>query len=209
MRSLLKSGEPLLMAILGSDSAGSAAKALDGGADLIQVRAKELSTQNLVRLVLEVVAKTRRPERIIVNGRPDVAMLAGCGGVHLPESGLNPRQVREAYPHLVVGVSRHDRPGLEAADRDGADYVLLGTVGRSPGKEDSWMGLKKASGLLSGLTLPVLAVGGVDLELAAHLKLAGFRGGAAMRPFRHEREAEAAAWPLKMALNPALKDDFS
>ncbi|MEO5761118.1 MAG: thiamine phosphate synthase [Vicinamibacteria bacterium] len=197
------------MAILGSDSAGSAGKTLDGGVDLIQLRAKELSTQDLVRLVREVVAKTRRPERIIVNGRPDVAALADCGGVHLPESGLNLRQVREAYPHLVVGVSRHDRPGLEAADRGGADYALLGTVGKSPGKENSWMGLVQASELLKGITLPVLAVGGVDQELAARLRMAGFRGGAAVRPFRDEREAEAAARSLKSALNPRAEEDLS
>lgn len=185
---------PTLMAIVGAGDVRSAVEALRGGADFVQVRAKELTSRELLALVRDVIAAAGGGERVLVNSRPDIAVLAGASGVHLPESGLDPRSVREAFPGLRIGVSRHDRAGLEKAALDEADFAMVGPVFETPGKEARALGLAGLGEMLSGLKIPVLAVGGVTPGDVAALSSRGVAGLAAIRPFaRPERAAEAAA----------------
>ena len=176
---MIGGSHPILMAIVGAGGARSAAEALRGGADLVQVRAKELTSRELAALVREVIAETGRADRILVNSRPDIAELTGARGVHLPESGLDPRSVRRAFPGLLIGVSRHDREGLERASGDQADYVMIGPV----------------------LKTPVLAVGGIAPGHVAALLAAGVRGIAALRPFASAEGALRAAASFREALD--------
>lgn len=192
---------PILMAIVGAGGARSAAEALRGGADLVQVRAKELTSRDLAALVREVIAETGRADRILVNSRPDIAELTGARGVHLPESGLDPRSVRRAFPGLLIGVSRHDREGLERAAGDCADYVMIGPVLKTPGKEERALGLPRLEELLRGAKTPVLAVGGVAPGQVEALLAAGVRGIAALRPFASAEGAWRAAASFREALD--------
>jgi thiamine-phosphate pyrophosphorylase len=189
------------MAIVGAGGACSAAEAIRGGADLVQVRAKELTSRELVALVREVIAEVGRADRVFVNSRPDIAELTGALGVHLPESGLDPRSVRRAFPRLLIGVSRHDRAGLERAAEDNADFIVVGPAFETPGKEESALGVARIAELLRGVKTPVLAVGGVAAGNVGALLAAGVRGVAAIRPFANPGTASTAAASLRKALD--------
>ncbi len=189
------------MAIVGAGGARSAREAIRGGADYVQVRAKELSSREFLALVRDVIAAVGRADRIIVNSRPDIAALAGARGVHLPESGLDPRGVREAFPVLLIGVSRHDRAGLERAALDEADFAMVGPVFETPGKESRALGVAGLGELVSGLRVPVLAVGGVTPGDAAALQSCGVAGLAAIRPFASTERAREAAAAFRAALD--------
>jgi thiamine-phosphate pyrophosphorylase len=192
---------PILMAIVGARSSLAAARAVRGGADLVQVRARDLSSRDLMALVREVIAELGGGERVFVNSRPDIAELAGASGVHLPESGLDPGMVRRAFPGLVIGVSRHDRKGLERAAEEGADFALLGPVFQTPGKESRALGPDRLQEALRGLRLPVIAVGGVVPDNGAALVRAGALGVAAIRPFADPQSAQGAAASFRAALD--------
>jgi len=194
-------GRSILMAIVGPGGAFSAARAVQGGADLIQVRARELPARDLIALVRGVVSQGVPADRVLVNGRPDIAELTGILGVHLPESGLDAGEVRRAFPGLVIGVSRHNRAGLERAVGEGADYALLGPLFATPGKESHALGLPGFGEAVRGLPLPVLAVGGMTSENAASVVDAGARGVAAIRPFLVREMAHAAAAGFRLALD--------
>jgi len=159
--------QPILMAIIGPGGARSAGEAVRGGADLVQVRARELGGGDLVALVRAVIAEVGTPRRVIVNSRPDIAELTGARGVHLPESGLDPRDVRRSFPQLLLGVFWHSRSGFLAGAEAGADYAILGPVFASPGKEDATCGLDGFESALRGIRLPVLAVGGLSAQNCA------------------------------------------
>lgn len=189
------------MAIVGASGARSAGEAVRGGADLVQVRAKELSSRALLALVREVIAAVGSADRVIVNSRPDIALLAGARGVHLPESGLAPRAVREAFPGLLIGASRHDRAGLEEAALQGADFAMVGPVFETPGKEPRVLGVARLGELLRGLQMPVLAVGGVSPGDVAVLRSCGVAGVAAIRPFARPEGASGAAASFREALD--------
>jgi thiamine-phosphate diphosphorylase len=192
---------PILMAIVGAGGALSASRAVEGGADLVQVRAKHLSSRALERLVREVISGARPSARVLVNSRPDIAELADAWGVHLPEAGLDPKSVRRAFPRLVIGVSRHDRAGLERAIDEGADYALLGPVFDSPLKEGRALGLDRLREMLRGLAIPVLAVGGVTPGNAALVLDHGARGIAAIRPFEDEEASGHQAMRFRVSVD--------
>lgn len=192
---------PILMAIVGPQGARSAGAAIEGGADLVQVRARQMSAAALADLVRAVIAEVRDPRRVIVNSRADIATLTGAGGVHVPENGLDPRAVRAAFPELWVGVSRHDRAGLERAAAEGADYAILGPVFETPGKEERALGLGRFREMVKRAPLPVVAVGGVTMENAAQVIAAGAWGVAAIRAFEDPNQAGPAASSFRTALD--------
>ena len=189
------------MAIVGAGGARSAREAVRGGADLVQVRAKELNSRELLRLVRAVIAEVGAADRVFVNSRPDIAELTGALGVHLPESGLDPRSVRRAFPGLQLGVSRHDRPGLDRAAREEADFAILGPALQTPGKEARALGVARLAELVSGLRLQVLAVGGIAPGDVPELLASGVRGIAALRPFVSPEGASSAALAFREALD--------
>jgi thiamine-phosphate pyrophosphorylase len=170
--------------VAGGDIVALAADAAAAGVDLIQVREKDLPDGELARLVrgvVRAVAGTRA--RVLVNGRPDVAELAGAYGVQLPEEGLPVAAVRRAFPRLIVGASRHSLAGAQAAEAEGADFVLLGPIFATPGKTPRALGPGVLAEVARALRVPVHAIGGVDATTAGAARAAGARGLAAIRPF--------------------------
>lgn len=160
---------------------GAAARA---GADFIQVREKDLEGRALLHLVSAVVAAVAGTRaRVLVNGRPDVALAAGASGVQLPEDGLPVPDVKRAFPGLIVGASRHDMGGARRAAQDGADFVLLGPVLATPGKQTRPLGLDALATVVRTTSVPVHAIGGIDAAGAAAAARAGAAGVAAIRPF--------------------------
>ena len=169
----------------------------------MQVRAKELTSRGLLALVRGVIAEAGGGERILINSRPDLAELTGAAGVHLPESGLDPRSVRRSFPGLLIGVSRHDRSGLERARDEGADFAIVGPVYPTPGKEDRELGEARLRDMLLGAALPVLVVGGITPSNAPRLRGIGARGVAAIRPFALS-EAASSASAFRAALDGGI-----
>jgi thiamine-phosphate pyrophosphorylase len=176
----------------GGDLPATAAAAARAGVDYIQVREKDLLDGELARLAAAVVrAVAGTGTRVLVNGRPDVAAVAGADGVQLPEEGLPVAAVKRSFPRLLVGASRHSLDGARRAEAEGADFVLLGPVFATPGKEQRVLGLDALAEAARALRVPVHAIGGVSAETAGRACAAGARGLAAIRPFLQPDVAEA------------------
>jgi thiamine-phosphate pyrophosphorylase len=157
--------------------------AAHAGVDLFQVREKDLPGRALRALVEAVVAAAAGTAlRVVVNGRADVALLAGAHGVHLPERGLPVGEVRRAFPGLLVGVSCHDARAVERAAEEGAHYAVLGPVWATTGK-DRPLGAAELARAARGARVPVFAIGGIDARTAPLAWEAGAHGVAAIRAF--------------------------
>lgn len=156
--------------------------AIDDGINMIQIREKDLSTVDLLRLVrkiLHLIEGTKT--RLLVNDRVDVALAAGISGVHLPSKGLPVSAVRPLVD--LVGVSTHNvKEGL-AAERAGADFIVFGPVFETPGKTP--LGLDHLKEICSLVQIPVLAIGGINKENASLTINAGASGVAGIRLFQH------------------------
>lgn len=162
-----------------------AAAAARAGLDFIQVREKDLGDGALRTLAAAYVAATAgTTARVLVNGRPDIAVAAGAAGVQLPEEGLPLADVRRAFPSLTIGASCHSVEAVRRAAGEGADFVLLGPVFATPGKEERALGLSVlAAAVAASGAVPVHAIGGITPDRVRALRGAGARGGAAIRPF--------------------------
>lgn len=177
-------------------------EAARAGLDRVQVREKDLGGRGLRALVGAVsAAAAGTTTAVFVNGRPDVAVAAGAAGVQLPESGLPVSAVKRGFPGLVVGASRHGVEGARRAEAEGADFVLLGPIFPSPGKEVRALGLAVLEDAARSLKIPVHAVGGIVPGNARQVVDAGARGLAAIRPFLDAPAAEAVR-ALRAAVGP-------
>lgn len=163
---------------------GLAAAAARAGIDLIQVREKDLEGGALRALVAAVVAAAAgTATRVLVSGRPDVAVAAGAQGVQLPEAGLPVGPVKRSFPGLLVGASRHSPEGVKRAEAEGADFVVFGPIWATPGKEERAVGLEGLARAVASVGIPVHAIGGIEPGNARSVAEAGAAGLLAIRPF--------------------------
>jgi thiamine-phosphate pyrophosphorylase len=183
-----------------TDSIEVVRRAVDLGADMIQIRAKELCARDLMRLVERAVAIAGR--RVLVNTRADVAIACGAGGVHLPgNSPITPlrlleheasrrvstRQARVPAPQsgeatFLIGASCHTVGELQRAEGEGADFAVFGPVFESPAKGPA-VGVEALRAAVQSVTMPVYALGGVTEENAELCMEAGAYGIAGIRFF--------------------------
>lgn len=137
------------------------------GAVAVQARAKGAGARALADLAaaLRLICRAAGAP-LLVNDRADVAQLVGADGVHLPEAGLTVDEARTLLgPSALIGRSCHDRAGLDAAQRAGADFATLGPIFAVPGK-GAPLGLDGFRAAVDGLDLPTYALGGVDASRA-------------------------------------------
>ncbi len=166
---------------------GLAVAAAAAGVDFLQLREKDLSAAALLAMAGELVAALRAtPTRILINGRPDVARIAGAHGVQLPEEGLPPGAVKAAFPSLLVGASCHSLAAARRAAEDGADFVLFGPVFETPGKEERASGVRALAEVVEAVRVPVHAIGGIEVANVAEVWRTGCAGVAAIRAFLEE-----------------------
>jgi thiamine-phosphate diphosphorylase len=160
-----------------------AREAAGAGVDFVQVREKDLGDRALAELAGEVHEAAAPAARVLVNGRPDIAAALGLAGVQLPEAGLPVAEVRRTFPRLLIGASCHSLQAARRAEEGGADFVLLGPVFPTPGKEAQTLGLRGLEEVAAGVGLPVYAIGGIQAGNVGQVVAAGARGVAGIRVF--------------------------
>ena len=156
------------------------------GVTLIQVRERDLEAAALSALVADLLRLTRgTATRVVVNERLDVALACGADGVHLRGDSIAPSRARSmAPPGFLIGRSVH-RAGEAARAALGADYLIAGTVfptSSKPGPNEL-LGLEGLAAIVRGVSVPVLAIGGVSISNMASIAEAGAAGVAAIGLF--------------------------
>ena len=164
--------------------------------DVLQIRERGLDDAILARLVRDVLAGAAGSGmRVLVNDRADVALAAGAAGVHLPSTAPAVAVMRRILPDvLLLGRSVHTDDDLREIERQGGcDYLTFGTVFPSAGKPKGHpvAGVEALGRACASTSLPVLAIGGLTVSLAAEAARAGAAGVAAIGLFadswRNER----------------------
>jgi thiamine-phosphate pyrophosphorylase len=167
------------------DPIEQAREAVAAGVDLIQVRERDLEAGALAAIVRELVGVARRgPTRVVVNDRLDVALACGAHGVHLRGDSMPARSVRSTAPAgFLVGRSVHAID--EVRDAGPVDYVIAGTVYRTPskGEEAPLIGLEGLRAITGAAVVPVFAIGGVTIDTIGALAAAGAAGVAGIGLF--------------------------
>lgn len=180
-----------------------------GGAACLQLREKSLPDGELLARARRLVAIARgRGVAVIVNDRPDVAMLAGAGGVHVGQGDLSVVDARRLVgDRLLVGVSCSTVEQARQAARQGADYLGLGPVfGSGTKPKDHLSGPELIEGVAGDPIaggLPHLAISGIDASNAAQLVRHGCRGVAVCAAVCGSADPQAATRELVEAMERA------
>jgi thiamine-phosphate pyrophosphorylase len=150
--------------------------ALEGGAALLQYRAKDLAPALRLEQARKLAPLCRaRRVALIVNDSPELALAAGADGVHLGREDGDARAARRALPAGIVGVSCYaDLSRARDAAAAGADYIGIGSMFPSSTKPQAVrapLDLIARAHAESGL--PVAAIGGLTLANAPSVVAAG------------------------------------
>lgn len=168
-----------------AETARVAEAALRGGADAIQLRKKLMPKGEQYRLALVLRTLTRaHGALLIVNDHADLALAADADGVHLGQDDLEPAVVRRlpGFEDLLIGRSTHSLEQARQAAADGVDYLGVGPVYPTPTKPGRpAVGLELVGAVASALSLPFVAIGGLDAGNAGEAIDAGARAVAVVR----------------------------
>jgi thiamine-phosphate pyrophosphorylase len=147
------------------------------GAELIQYRDKQGSSRQLYETSRTLVLRLEKfPVRLIVNDRPDVAAIAGAGGVHVGQDDLPVAAARAIVgPEMWVGYSTHTLEQVREADATAADYIAFGPIFPTTTKAaaDPTVGVEGLRRAREITRKPLVAIGGIRLEQAEQVWRAG------------------------------------
>lgn len=154
-------------------------EALLGGATLVQIREKEISSRAYLDLARKVKAVTDRyGVPLIVNDRIDIAMAVDAGGVHVGPDDLPVSFARRLLgPDKIVGASASSLEEALAFQAQGADYLGVGAVFPTATKQvTEKVDLETLARIKAAVRIPVAAIGGIDAGNAPEVMKTGVDG---------------------------------
>jgi thiamine-phosphate pyrophosphorylase len=177
--------------------------ALVGGVDIVQLRLKDASDDEIVAAARDFRALCDQFGALLVlNDRPDLVDACRADGVHVGQEDAAPAAARAGVgPARIVGLSTHSREQIEAAAVEPVDYVAVGPVFQTPTKPGRLpVGRELLRFAAETVTVPWFAIGGIDPGNAAEVVAAGAERLAVVRAIRDADDPSAAARALRAAL---------
>ncbi len=172
---------------------------LEGGVTTLWLRVPHATGSELYRLGKDLQQRCRaRGAALVVGDRADVALALGAEGVQLGHRSPPAHRVRAWFPGWL-GVSCHTEGDLARAQQAGVDYVVLSPVYGVPDK-GAPLGPLLFDKLRVGVSLPVVALGGIEVENAAEVAAVGAAGVAVVRALRDAPDPLGAARQLRVAM---------
>ncbi|WP_322487129.1 thiamine phosphate synthase [Chloroflexus sp.] len=175
--------------------------AIAGGATVVQYREKVAATRQMIAEAQVLRELTRRAGvPLIVNDRLDVALAIDAEGVHIGQDDMPAAVARRLIgPDKLLGVSAANLAEAMQAVQDGADYLGVGPVFATPTKPDAAppIGMDGLREICRHVSLPVVAIGGINAANAADAIAAGAQGIAVVSAVVAAEDVTAAAQQLR------------
>jgi thiamine-phosphate pyrophosphorylase len=190
-----------------SDDAETVAQNLiRGGADLIQLRAKNLGTDKIRRLAEQLHRLTSEAGvPLIINDHAEIARDLPVEGLHLGQDDISIAKAREIVgrKNILIGKSTHRLAQATAAVTEGADYIGFGPLFATPTKPDyEPIGLDEIGRVHELVGLPIFCIGGIKLENLPQVIAAGAQRVVIVSGLLNSAAIAAATRAAKALLNP-------
>lgn len=179
-------------------------RAVEAGATIVQLRAKNLPAKDFLDMSLAASAKLgKRGVPLIINDRVDIALAGKASGVHLGQDDMPHSYARALLGHSrLIGISVSTVEEAHRAEQEGADYIGVGPVfptstkdcGRPP------LGLEGLRKIRRAVGIPILAIGGVNVSNAAETIKAGADGLAVISAIMKAPDVSRAVTELLKAI---------
>jgi len=178
----------------------SVEKAVKGGCTLVQLREKKLSSLDFYDTALKVKAITDHYDApLIINDRVDIALAVDAAGVHVGQSDLPPKIVRNIIGNnKILGVSVSSVTEAVQAEKDGADYLGVGAMFATGTKTDAELvSMECLKNIRRTTRLPIVVIGGINKNTIPLFADAGIDGIAVVSAIISETDISLAASNLK------------
>jgi thiamine-phosphate pyrophosphorylase len=190
----------------GEDPEALLRAALSGGADIVQLREKELGRAEIER----AAATFRRvcdtySALFVVNDDPDLARSCDADGVHVGQDDVSAEEARALLgPDAIVGLSTHSEQQIAAAAGRPVDHISVGPIWETPTKAGRpGVGLELISHAAEHAPHPFFAIGGIDAGNAGEVVAAGAERLCVVRAIRDAADPAAAAAELRRSVGVA------
>lgn len=187
------------MALKGRDDVEVAATAIRGGAKVIQLRDKGRSKADVLTAARKLQSLcAEKGVLFIVNDHLDVALAVHADGLHLGQDDLPPAEARRILPiDMLIGCSTHSAAEAVRAQADGADYIAVGSIYPTASKEEcKLVGLETLRRTRSKVSVPLIAIGGINHTNVPEVMKAGADGAAVISAVLGADDVEKSARKL-------------
>ncbi len=181
--------------------------AVSGGVDIVQIRDRTAQPKELNDIVSQLRLSMTQTLLVLNSVRPGEGADSGSG-VHLPEEGPSLGQVRASLEAgALVGRSVHSVTAAQQAEREGADYLVAGTIFASASHPDiTPAGLAFLEQICRAVSVPVIAIGGITPERVGGCLRVGAAGVAVLSAILHATDPFTAASQYRAALDAVRRN---
>lgn len=193
----------------GRDMISVMEEAILGGVDIIQLRDKKSSKQDVLKKAKLLRELTMKYEvTFIVNDHIDVALAVDADGIHLGQDDLPLLEARKIVGDKIIGVSTHQIEEARQAEKDGADYIGVGPVFLTKSKEDvvDPVTTSYVSEVAAEISIPFVAIGGIKLHNVDQVLQAGAARICAISEIVGNRDVKAACEAFLVKIKTSLKN---
>jgi thiamine-phosphate pyrophosphorylase len=186
----------------------TAEKMIEGGVDIIQLRAKNYSEKDVLWFAEEIAPVTRAGGvPFIINDYPEISAEVGAQGTHVGQDDLTPEQARIlAGKNAIIGKSTHSYTQAVVARAEGADYIGFGPLFSTPTKPDyKPVGLAEIRRVHELVRIPIFCIGGIKLDNLASVLAAGAKRAVIVSGILKAPDIAAYARDAKAMLEENLK----
>ena len=177
-------------------------QAILGGCTMVQLREKDISSDEFYRLAVSIKSITDKYEiPLIINDRVDIALSANAAGVHIGQHDLPASIVRKIIPQsMILGVSASTLQEAQKAVSDGADYLGVGAMFSTSTKTDAdVVSMHTLSQIRKSVHIPIVAIGGINKENAPVFKAINIDGLAVVSAIISQQDIRRSSKALKQA----------
>ena len=176
---------------------------LKNGATFLQIREKDLAP-NAFEAEAEKLKTLCAQHRVpfVVNDSVEIALQCDADGVHVGQSDIKGRDIRAMIgPDKILGISAGTVEEAIAAEKARADYIGVGAIFATSTKKNARsMTMEQLKEIVSSVSIPVVAIGGISAENILQLRGSGVDGVAVVSAiFAAEDPGKATANLLKLA----------
>lgn len=174
---------------------------VQAGIKILQLRDKTEDVRAFYRDALLIREITLGKAIFIINDRADIARLVDSDGLHLGQDDIPVKAARKILGRgKIIGKSCHSLRQARQAEKEGADYISIGPVFRTPTKPGyTPVGLRLLKKAHPGIKIPIAAIGGINIHNIKAVKEAGAVNFAVVRAVCRQRNVVKAVSELKKA----------
>lgn len=184
----------------GRDLCKSIEESIKGGATVVQLREKDISSLDFYKIAMEVKEVTSKYNvPLIINDRLDIALACDADGLHIGQGDLPLEIARKLLGQdKIIGVSvRTVEEGLKAKET-GADYLGVGAIYPTGSKDDATLiGIGRLKQIKENVNLPIVAIGGISKNNCREVIRAGADGIAVISAVFGQEDILKASKELK------------